>query len=311
MNIKKKIDHIIDRIKFKINYCIANTVMKKYVDSKNNYFNIIEDEELVNKIVKEKKSFARFGDGELSLILTNKFNISFQDNSLQLNKKLKETLNSDLENMIIGINRSFNDPSIYNKKVQKYCRAFNYMYREKYKTIIPKNRIYGNSSITRFYIDYDHDNYNAAIQRVNNIKRIWNNRKILIVEGIHTRLGVGNDLFDNATKIRRILVPEKNAFTQLEKIKEEIIKRIAKDELVLIAAGPTATVLVYELAKMNIQSIDVGHIDIEYEWMKRKTKKRIAIEGKYVNEAKGKKYTETNIQDEKYKNSIISIIELE
>ena len=42
------------------------------------------------------------------------------------------------------------------------------------------------------------------------MKQIWKDRDIIIVEGELSRLGVGNDLFDNAKDIRRILCPAKN-----------------------------------------------------------------------------------------------------
>lgn len=300
-----KIGQVGSKIRFKFNYLMANTIMRKKIDSGNNYFNIMNDTELVDKIVFEKKSFSRFGDGELSLILNKNFFISYQDNSEDLNNRLREVLESKLDNMILGINLSFNDPSSYNRNVQRYCRTFNYLYREKYKKIIPNDNIYGNSSITRFYIDYENKDIQGAKKRIENIKRIWSNQNVLIVEGIHTRLGVGNDLFDNSKNIRRILIPETNAFNKYDEILKCIIKNVNKDEMVLLAAGPTATILVYDLSKKNIQSIDVGHVDIEYEWMKLGVKKRTAIKGKYVNEIKGKKYNDVAILDKKYEKQII------
>lgn len=304
-NVRQKINHVVDRLNFKFNYFVANTIMKHKVDSGNNFFKIMSDEKLVDLIVNEGKSFSRFGDGELSLMLENKFDLNFQHNSEDLKEKLKETLNSNLDNLIIGINVSFNDASIYNEKVQRNCRTFNYLYRDIYKKIIPSDKTYGNSSITRFYIDYDNTDMTGAYARVNNIKRIWNDRKLLIVEGEHSRLGVGNDLFENSKSIRRILVPETNAFDKYEDILNEITKNVENDEMVLLAVGPTATILAYDLAKENIQAIDVGHIDVEYEWMKRKVKKRVALEGKYVNEIKGKKYIEPTSMDVEYEKSII------
>ena len=306
---KKFLKKVVNKTIYKIRYFIANTVMKKRIDSKNNFFNIMNDVELVDDIVNNKKSYARFGDGELSLILDKNFNISFQKNSEELSNKLNEILNSNEKNLIIGINRSFNNPDEYNKKVVKYCRAFNYIYREKYKKIIPNNKIYGNSSITRFYIDYDTSDKESAYKRINNLKRIWSNKNILIVEGEKTKLGVGNDLFASSKKIRRIIVPAINAFDKKNEIIDTIIKNKCENEIVLIAAGPTATILAYELSKKGVQAIDIGHIDIEYEWLIRGTDKRIPIEGKYINELKGKKYYEKNEIDEDYKNSIIAKIQ--
>mgnify|MGYP002508750043 CR=1 FL=1 len=44
----------------------------------------------------------------------------------------------------------------------------------------------------------------APKKRFENLKRIWDKREVLIVEGSQTRLGVGNDLFANAAGIRRM-----------------------------------------------------------------------------------------------------------
>ena len=38
---------------------------------------------------------------------------------------------------------------------------------------------------------------------------------------------------------------------------------------------------------MGYQAIDIGHIDIEYEWFLQGAKEKVAIENKYVGEAKG------------------------
>lgn len=56
------------------------------------------------------------------------------------------------------------------------------------------------------------------------MKGIWDNRDIVFIEGEKSRLGVGNDLFDNARSIRRILCPPRDAFERLEDIKQEACK---------------------------------------------------------------------------------------
>ncbi|MBE6158490.1 MAG: DUF1792 domain-containing protein [Firmicutes bacterium] len=301
----KLIKKINTKLKYMFNYSVANTIFRKKIEMGDNSFIIMDDKRLVDEIVYSKKSFSRFGDGELSLILNDKFNLSFQKNSEELRNALKKVLNSDLKNLIIGINISFNNSDMYSKKTQRYFRTFNYMYREKYKSIIPQNKEYGNSSITRFYMDYDHNNTEAAFERLNNLKRIWNNRSILIVEGIHSKLGVGNDLFNNATKIKRLLVPEANAFDKIKEIDCKIKELAREDDLILLAVGPTATIIAYDVAEMGLQAVDIGHIDIEYEWLRMNSKKRVAVLGKYVNEAKGKKYIENPEENEEYKKSII------
>ena len=78
-----------------------------------------------------------------------------------------------------------------------------------------------------------------------------------------------------------------------------------QNDLVLLALGPTATVLAYDLSKNGIQAVDIGHVDIEYEWCRLGTRQKVAIDGKYVNEAgdDGRSVSETT--DEWYSQQII------
>ena len=115
------------------------------------------------------------------------------------------------------------------------------------------------------------------------MKGIWDNRDIVFIEGEKSRLGVGNDLIDNARSIRRILCPPRDAFERLEDIKREACK-VEKEALFLIALGPAATVLAYDLFKAGYQAIDVGHVDVEYEWWRMGAHKKVKLERKYVNE---------------------------
>ena len=52
----------------------------------------------------------------------------------------------------------------------------------------------------------------------------------------------------------------------------------------LIALGPTATVLAFDLAMFGRQALDIGHIDLEYEWWTRHTTAKTTIPGKFCNE---------------------------
>ena len=75
-----------------------------------------------------------------------------------------------------------------------------------------------------------------------------------------------------------------------------------------MALGPTATVLAYDLFKAGYQAIDIGHVDIEYEWFLRKATKKIKIESKYVTEVKEGRENIQEVKDEKYKNEIVARI---
>jgi hypothetical protein len=84
--------------------------------------------------------------------------------------------------------------------------------------------------------------------------------------------------------------------------------RLNIDRLVLVALGPTATILAYDLALKGYQCIDIGHLDIEYEWFINKIDidKKTPVKGKYVNEAGGMPTSSFDeITYNKYLNEII------
>ena len=128
-------------------------------------------------------------------------------------------------------------------------------------------------------------------------------RDILIIEGEKTRFGIGNDLLNNSKSIKRILCPINNAFNKYDKILNSALK-FDKNVLILIALGPTASVLAYDLYKFNYQVVDIGHVDIQYEFYLRKVNRSIRIPYKYVSEARYGTINITNITDINYYNQI-------
>lgn len=170
-----------------------------------------------------------------------------------------------------------------------------------------KKDVFGNSLFTRPYMIYK--DKKEVKEKFKKIKLIWEKKDVVIIEGALTYFGVGNDLLENAKSIKRVIAPNENAFEKYDEILNQA-KCIEKNTIVLIALGPTATVLAYDLTRLGYQAIDIGHVDIEYEWYLRGTKRKIPIPGKFVNEIE-KKIEDENVLKKNldYKNSIISVVE--
>ena len=66
--------------------------------------------------------------------------------------------------------------------------------------------------------------------------------------------------------------------------------------------------MAYDLYKAGYIAIDIGHVDIEYEWFLRKATEKIRIENKYVTEVKNGRSNIIDIKDEKYYKEIIAKI---
>lgn len=169
-------------------------------------------------------------------------------------------------------------------------------------SIIDLKKQYYNAEISRFYMGLQDKSRSAFYIKM--LKNIWKDKDIVIVEGEFSRLGCNNDLFANAKSIQRVICPAINAFSRYDEILE-FCKTLPKEKLFIIALGPTATVLAYDLATFGFQALDLGHIDIEYEWFLMGATKKVPIKNKYVNEAKCGRI-KTSIANEKYKSEIIA-----
>ena len=245
-------------------------------------YNIMSINETIDEIVTHKKSISRFGDGEFRLIIKER-DIVFQNLSDEIADRLNEVLNSKLENHLVAIPSSFVSVKELKRDAKIHWLHFINSYGDIVaRSIVDKKYVFGDAFISRFYIDYIRKKNSVNV--VNQLKKIWNNQHILIVEGEYSRLGVGNDLFNNALSIERIICPSKDAYSKYEEI-VELSQKYGKDKLILIALGPTATVLAYDLAKSNFWAIDIGHVDVEYMWMLQKAKTKQAIKGRFVAEA--------------------------
>lgn len=264
-------------------------------------------EETIEKIIKDKCSIARFGDGEICIML-NKGGIQFQEANKDLMKRLREVITSEEENLLIGLpTYYFDDLNIYIEKARQWFEGIRINERLPFCELLKnKNNItYYSAGISRFYIDFK-DKSEAKVY-INKIKNIWENRDIVMIEGDKTRSGVGNDLYDNSKSLRRILAPSENAYSKYDEILKAIRQNANKTDLIVMALGPTASILAYDLNKMGYQAIDLGHLDIEYEWFLQGATCKQKIENKYVNEIGQRDVAEC--RDEKYLSQIVCKIE--
>lgn len=259
-------------------------------------------DETIRKIVEEHCSISRFGDGEI--LLTINKSIGFQEGNTRLAKRLIEIIQSDNEKHLVCISDTFTDLERYNRKATRFWRAHFYLFGDLWDKYLLKDKIYYNTFITRPYMDFKFKNESGHWFTL--LKTIWGDRDVIFIEGEKSRMGVGNDLFQNARSIKRIICPAVNAFEKYNDILNKA-KEMDKSTLFLIALGPTATVLAFDLYKAGFQAIDVGHVDIEYEWYRMNAKRKVKIPSKYVNEAVGGNIV-TDSSDKDYRNQIICSI---
>lgn len=296
---------IIQTIKSKLRYgCIVEWYNFWYIvlrKSQKQIPQIASIEETIQKIVREGCSVSRFGDGEI--LLTNNKAIGFQKADSKLGERLKEVLQSNADGHIVCLSDTFTDIYRYNRKARRFWRTHFFIYGHIWDNLLIPNKQYYNTFVTRPYMDFAQKT--QCGKWFHDMQAIWQNRNIIFIEGEKSRLGVGNNLFHNAKSIKRILCPPTSAFDKYDSIINEAVKQ-SKDVLFLIALGPTATVLAYDLHKKGYQAIDIGHVDIEYEWWRMNAKRKVKIQNKYVNEAVGGNIV--SVAGEEYESQIIAKI---
>jgi glycosyltransferase family protein len=261
--------------------------------------------ETIDDILTHQKSISRYGDGELKLML-NKGKIVFQSESPELSRRLKEVLSSDLDNLIIALPGPLCSVKKETLSSKYFWLRFINSYGNLMSEYLDPERVYGNAGISRFYLGLKDKRLSAQI--LEKLKKIWDKKEIFIIEGEFSRIGVGNDLFENAAGLSRMVCPAENAFEKYDEI-FAASKKYGKDKLILIALGPTATILTHDLAKSGYWAIDVGHLDVEYMWMLSKAQSRIPIKGRSVCEVKeGNDLTIPEAYRDHYYNSIVETI---
>jgi len=265
--------------------------------------NVKSIDETLDKIISEKSSISRYGDSEF-LYMMDKLSLPYQVYDERLDRRMREILISNEPNILVGLPIGYYSlEGLIPESYHTWRSQIAWIYPRLIK-FLKRDKTYYNSSMTRFYYEYKDKNISKGY--LEKLLLLWENREVLLIEGEKSRLGVGNDLFSNAINVERILAPKHHAFAKYDELYEEALKH-DKSKLVMIALGPTATVLAFDLAKQGYQAIDIGNIDIEYEWYKRGASGKIKIPGKYTSEASGGRVVE-DVVDEKYQSQIISQI---
>ncbi|MRN07381.1 SP_1767 family glycosyltransferase [Lactobacillus sp. 0.1XD8-4] len=285
---------------------IHSSISEKNIYSIPRLFNIHvrSVDESLNRILQERKSMIRLGDGELTLI--NGQGIDYQTYDEKLARRLKQILlNGSNAKYDVGLPDVFDGLQAYGQYTKDFYENNFFRNNQRILSAVAKtNSIYSNTFVSRPYISYrEKSNSGRWFKK---LKQVWDNQDILIVEGALTRSGVGNDLFANAQSIKRIVCPSKNSYQQIGQI-EQAIRVNAENRLILLMLGPTAKVIVDDLQDLSNQMIDIGHIDSEYEWFKMGATYKVKLANKHTAEFN---YDEdiSAVHDQAYQDEIVARI---
>lgn len=285
-------------LKFLISTILSPFFWIRYQSIKESFPHVMSSRETMKLLIDSRKSFARFGDGEFSIIVGGK--IGFQSQNPKLAERIGTILKHPVDSCIIGIPDVFNDLKQFRLEGRNFWLYKITRFWPLWQNLFSKNYIYSDSLVSRFYLDMKDKTESRNI--LDSWQMLWKDRDITIIEGDKTMMGVGNSLFQGARSIKRIICPAKDAFDRYDEIYEYTLS-LSKDDLILIALGPTASVLAYDLSTKGYQAIDSGHLDLEYNWLLKGSLHKESIQGRLINELHDYNYEELKSQE--YETQII------
>jgi hypothetical protein len=200
---------------------------------------VVRSEDETLDLALDGMSLARYGDGEMSIMLGG--NCVSQIYDADLAEEMRQVALDEQPNLL---------PCIPN--IAKTQRAGWQKYSEgKYATLWNCQYRYGSSLITRPDSApwIDRPDYWAKIEA------IWKDQDIVLVKG--TDRSLRESTLASAKSVRIVEGPRRDAYAVLDQIEEEIG---TPSERVLICLGPSATALAARLARKGVHALDLGHI---------------------------------------------------
>ena len=248
--------------KDKLKRCLSKIIYTMYQRGIcRNPLTVADLDQTIEELLHSEKSFVRFGDGEIRLIEGDK--LPLQDADQKLAKRLREIIGMCSEDIMTGIPDIFRSLEQYRPESRTFWQEHLLFFRKKYEKYCVKQYQYYDAFFSRLY--YMYDNRELSTKRFEKIKQIWKNRDVVVIESKTAHTGVDNDLLAMAHSVKRIICPESNAWSVYEQLYETAIQ-YDKNILFLISAGATAKPLVVDLKKKEYRALDIGSLDMEYQW---------------------------------------------
>lgn len=250
-------------------------------------------DETIDELLRTEKSMVRFGDGEIVMI--KGVDLMLQKASAEIADGLKEILAYPYDDLMVTIPGIFDGLADHHKASRQFWRDHLLFCRKTYETYCNPNRVYYTTFVSRCY--YFAKDRAPCKEWFAKIRKIWENRDVVIVEGTRTHNGVGNDLLDEAKSIERVICPPSDAYSAVPAILE-VCTAYGKDRLFLLSAGVAAKFLAAELFQRGYRVLDIGNLDMEYEWYLRRAPGKCKLEKHEIEGEKANR--EAALRDEAY-----------
>jgi len=207
----------------------------------------------IDEIRDKKLNLARFGDGEMRLMLRLDFNLKFQRNTPALQEALAGVIDfarDSPDKLLIGLPQPYRDLF--------WSGVHGDMWRQ-VESIVEDIPRFANSHISRPIMFEVHGQ-----DAVNAWRTIWEGLDVTVVTGEGSRFGLTPELFDNVRSTRFEYSLPAGAFVDVPRM-IDVLKDDPSD-LVLLSLGPSGTIIAAELARHGKWALDIGHLSNSYEY---------------------------------------------
>ena len=212
-----------------------------------------DEADTVRHIAANRASIARFGDGELMLMLG--YGIYFQEYDRELAARLLEIVQNPRPDFLVCLPRFdgmiINNP-VWKKRWARYRRLYSYLARRGcnyHSAALPRPATVGNREPAAFY---------------RTLAELWASRDVVVVH--HKAATAEHAMFRGVRSMHHLACRAEHAFRDYASLLAEACAlHTTPDVLFLIAAGPTAGVLAWDLNQRGAQALDVGHLTSAYD----------------------------------------------
>ena len=131
--------------------------------------------------------------------------------------------------------------------------------------------IYGDAYSFLFW--FQQETKLSKTEKLDKIKQIWNNKKILFVTNDESKILKDDDFFNNVLEKQFLFIPHRNAYSKYQETLGKIKNDFDTSYLVYIEGGAMATVLAWELSQFGYQALDMGGFYERIVFADKKSKK--------------------------------------
>jgi glycosyltransferase family protein len=217
---------------------------------------VLGERETVERIRDGRLSISRYGDGEFKICVGG--SAKSQKANPKMADKLRRILHSNLEYHMVGVPRIYLPRKDWpTKEKAKFWEPF--AVSPRYYRLLDITKEYGSSFITR-----PDSSGQIDAEYYEMVKSIWSDKEVLVVMGYSCGFCKDESLVSNAANYKILFAHDRDAYDDYSNLLCKIVDESDSYTIIILALGPTATVLAYDLTINGRQALDLGHLGMFY-----------------------------------------------